>query len=425
MSNRIILDEYGSPLLWSDSQRSLELLKQESRRWKRSLGVAREPFAVTFVRGRGYFVRAQGVAGFVQVGTTTVEVRPKFLEAAAPESWRRALWEILSAVEARPVFGGDAPAEIGPALDFPDLLGWVVSRSLSDASLLGVPRGYAEARDDLPVLRGRLDLGRVSTMLTRPDRLPCIYDVFVQDTPLTRLLKWTSKTLSALVRSAELARNLADLWLSMGAVADEPPGTIEADRLRLPGGYSHLGPAVRVGQLLLRRESLVHGGRDETAPSFLWNSAVVYERFVKHLLRRLCRQHGSLHFTDAALALGHTCEQKLPLLTYPDARLVNAQGRTRVLVDAKYKVWSGRKPSSSDLYQVLAGGRAAHCSRVYLAYPKQRERPLAPAKWTINHPGRPASVTAVFIDLERMATRDGERRLVDALSDTLELVAAS
>jgi 5-methylcytosine-specific restriction endonuclease McrBC regulatory subunit McrC len=299
----------------------------------------------------------------------------------------------------------------------------VVTRSLSDASLLGLPRGYAERRDDLAVLRGRLDLGRVSTMLMRPDRLPCVFDVLVEDTPLTRLLKWTSKSLSGLVRSTDLARTLSDLWLSMGAISDDPPGIIEADRLRLPGGYLYLAPAVRVGQLLLRRESLIHGGRDETAPSFLWNSAVVYERFVKHLLRRLCRQHGSLHFTDAALALGRTSKQELPLLTYPDARLINAQGQTRVLVDAKYKVWSGRKPSSSDVYQVLAGGRAAHCGRVYLAYPKQRERSLAPVTWTMDHPGQPASVTALFIDLEQMAMRDGERRLVDSLSEALALVA--
>jgi hypothetical protein len=119
MSRRIVLEEYGRPHLWSEGERSLDLLKQESRRWKRALGLAREPFAVTSVPGRGHFVRAQGVAGFVQADAATVEVRPKFLEAAAAEAWRRALWEILSAVEARPIFGADAPAAIGPTLGFP------------------------------------------------------------------------------------------------------------------------------------------------------------------------------------------------------------------------------------------------------------------------------------------------------------------
>lgn len=76
----------------------------------------------------------------------------------------------------------------------------------------GLPRLYHQCEDDLPALRGRLDVVRQLTRnAVRPDRLACRYDQLDADTPLMRIMATACTFLSRFARSAATRRTLVEL----------------------------------------------------------------------------------------------------------------------------------------------------------------------------------------------------------------------
>lgn len=420
---RLRLTEYGQPVPWMGTDADLERLRGEALRWKGVLGLADSPIAIEYLGGHRHTVRAEGITGFLQVGQTAVEIRPKFLVGGDEADWRRALWVILAAVEEHPAVGELTPATRTDAESLPDLLGWLLVESLQQGHALGFPRGYVEHGSSVDVLRGRLDVNRIAEMLITPYSLPCVYDVYDEDVAVNRLFRWAALMLSNMARSPYLSRRLGDAAAIIGHTADTPPGIIEAEHLSLPATYRHLAPALQVARMLLRRESLLHVWGQEQAASFLWNSADIFERLVKHLLRQLCRRAGGLRLDDRgqtlAMPMPAGVETPAAILTYPDARL-HAGGRTRLVLDAKYKtLGAGGRPSNEDIYQVMAAGRLNACDEVYLLYPSPSGERRPPLRWSLLGAGRPRRVTALFIDLLEMGRPAGEQRLGQTLADDL------
>ncbi|GEM_PF-1098440 len=417
---RLRLTEYGQPVPWLGTDADLERLGGEALRWRSVLGLAGSPIAIEYLGGHRHTVRAEGVTGFLQVGRTAVEIRPKFLAGGDEADWRRALWAILAVVEERPRVGELTLATRTDAESLPDLLGWVLVESLEQGHALGFPRGYVEHSSSVDVLRGRLEVNRIAEMLVTPYSLPCVYDVYDEDVAVNRLFRWAALILGGLARSPFLSRRLGDAAAAIGHAADTPPGIIEAEHISLPATYRHLEPALHVARMLLRRESLLHVWGQEQAVSFLWNSADIFERFVNYLLLQLCGRTVGVRLDDRGQTLAMPISSGVTtppaILTYPDARL-RAGGRTRLVLDAKYKtLGTGGRPSNEDIYQVMAAGRVNACDEVYLLYPSPSGARLAPLRWSLLGAGQPRRVTALFIDLLEMGRPAGEERLGQALA---------
>ena len=409
------LTEYGAMVPWPQG-RPLAELKRESARWKELLGLRETPFEVQR-RGSQFWIRARGVTGFIAVGDLKIEIAPKFLAHSANHRWQSALWRILSLLDDELPTDFDVTA--GQSDDsLPDLMGRVLLHSLRAGRLQGWPRGYSERRESLPVYRGRLDLARISELVIAPYALPCIFDVYDEDTPLGRLLKWAAHALAETVESSVLARALEDEFNALGEVSNHPPGLIEAENLRLPFQFAYLEPALGVARLLLRCQSLEHREEEEAAPGFLWKSADVFERFVRFLLERVClRQNWQL--TNPVQRLARAQTRATPhLITIPDY-LISARGRVIVALDAKYKTGS---PKSSDVYQVMAAGRINSCAQVGLIYPAFN-RKTPDRAWIIRGAGNPHQLSALFVDLLQMNQADGGDILTRALTQRLVRLA--
>jgi len=413
------LIEYGEPVKVTWGNDLLDALRVESRRWKGILGLSDEPFLIQYVGQDKHSIKAQGVTGFIQVGPLSIEVQPKFLASTMQPTWRRALWQILTAVEEQPEIGALTRAGIVQKEEsFSDLLGWILLDSLRRGRLEGFPRGYVETRDSLPVFRGSLDLGRVSELITRPYLVPCVYDVFCEDTPTNRLFRWSANYLSHLVRSAQLSRMLSDEAAAFVEVGSLPPGVVEAEHITLPVQYQHLSPALQVARLLLRRQSLQHQQDEYHAPSFLWKSSDVFEKFVGYLLYQLFDSHQVLYVDSPAQVLAYG--EKNKIFTYPDYRVRDVK-RTHMVLDAKYKVWRkrARQPLAEDVYQMMAAGRVNNCGDVYLVYPCLTAGRKLPLTWRVRGEGQPLKVTALFIDLLEMGGASGEETLLNALKEDI------
>jgi len=419
----IELVEYGKGVRYGKTDLPLENIRKESVRWKQILGLRELPISVEYAGPDAYTLRAQGVAGALQIGDCSVEVRPKFLDAASSAPWKRALFHILAIIDSL------LPSVSGPSLgataeaSFPDFIGSVLSSSMSLAQAEGYVRGYTETEGLLPVLRGRLDANKFGTFLFSPHQIPCIYDEYGEDIPLNRLLRWAAIQLASQVRSGQLSQRLTEAANFLGDVSGLPPGLMEAEGLTLPVQFGYLQPALDAARILLRQQALHYQTGDLEGTSFLWKSFDVFERFIRRLLSVVSSSVSGWELDKPALTLASPREGTAgSLLTIPDYRL-RRSGRVAAILDAKYKTWpKGSTPDVSNVYQVMASGRLQECPHVCLIYPKSSNAPDRPKTWKLRGGGNPVFVHAIFVDLMAMASTFGEKELVGKLDADLRQV---
>ena len=71
-----------------------------------------------------------------------------------------------------------------------ELLIWLYCGKLADAVRQGMPRQYTDQEDDLPTLRGRLDVTRqFSTLAVSPQKLACRFDARSPDIALNQVMR--------------------------------------------------------------------------------------------------------------------------------------------------------------------------------------------------------------------------------------------
>ncbi len=398
------------------SQQEQVLLARQNRFWQSSLGLSRRPFA--YDDGK---LSAREVTGFVTLGSLAVEVAPKFLSPSIEreEHWRKSLWAILARVYRAPVLGSPTPGQVTAANHLPDLLGMVLLGSLDATKPSGRPMGYITEQNRLAHLQGRLDTARIMDFLTHPGQVPCEYDVYAEDVPTNRLLRWASEQLSSQVRSVKLAHELSEEALALKTVSAIPPSLAEAERITLPTHHASLQPAVTVGQLLLVGRGLQHGSGSQDLFGFLWKSAEVFERFAWYLIQRVIRRR----FVGLKIA-GHRVRLANPigqgtraLWTIPDVRL-EGKGRTLAVLDAKYKIWHSQ-PNSSDVYQVVTGAWLRNCGVAGLIYPSPTGKPKGVIRWRLLGSGNPTDLWALFINLTEVGDSSRERDLEDSIASDL------
>jgi McrBC 5-methylcytosine restriction system component len=424
-SSSVVLEEYGPAVTIERDLLDLDVLASWNEAWQRRLGVG-DALLVATPRGSSLLLEARGVTGFVAIGRLHIEIRPKFLAGMDPDGWRGALWHILARTERRPDLDLPTLAAETKLHSLPDLLGYILLASLRTARLQGLPRGYVERRSRLPFLRGQLDLSEVVAMAIRPDLIPCVYEEFEFDTPLNRILRWATLTLSQSVMSPKLAYELREELGAFSDVTHVLPSRLLVSRLTIPPQYRAVEPAFRVAKLLLSGRTLQHENELDTAPGFLWNSWQVFESFVKRLVQSVCLRKPEFSFTDSGLTIGTRADgESAPLLTYPDVRLLR-RNETVAVLDAKYKRWK-EKPARDNYYQVIAGGWRVGCKEIGLIYPSPGGSRKAPLEWNLFAPNSPTRLTAIFINLTEMGKRGGQRRLTEELEEDLAtlLVAAA
>lgn len=316
-------------------------------------------------------LKAGQTVGVLSVSGQTVEILPKI--DGENDAVREALIRMLAVALDVRIAAGELSKLDTQRRDLLELLARLFADRLLAAVRRGLPRRYIAHEDDLPVLRGRLNVTRqVTHLAVRPDRLACRYDELSEDTPLNRVLKAAVTRLARLVRAPANVRSLAELAARFEAVSDSPHPLREPVRLDRTNTAFH--DLHRLARLFLNDEwqSTASGAADGFALLFPMNE--LFEKFVGRCLKRaLARgavrlQPGGRHaLTDA---------DGSPLFAIRPDAVFDAPDRT-IVFDTK---WKNLKPDKKDLgvaqgdvYQMLAYARAYDAARVILLYPYRKE----------------------------------------------------
>lgn len=413
------LEENGPPGQLSLTPEEVARVRAASARWRQRLKIRHEPLSLTSVGGSDYELSANGVAGFVRLGSLNIEIAPKFLPvASAGSGWRDALWRLLLFGEGLEYLGPRASGTSSANAGLADLLAEVLLNSVAAASVRGYPLGYTSEKQTSQFMRGRLDQSRLQVLVPFRGVVPVVTRRLTRDIPINRLLKWAATELARAVETPHRRKRLLAWTAGLPEVSDVPP---HVDRVSRPDRqHEHLSAAFDVAKTLLADRRGAFGDGELDLPGFLWDSEDLFERVVRRLFDVAGRPLGLVATKRAHhLLADHTSGNPRYTSTTPDVD-VHAAGVSRLLVDAKYKVL-GRDPLSDDVYQVLSGGRVTGVSRVALAYPSSGSG-LTVRDYEPVGLGATTDLSTLQLGLEAFATRSGIIHLQEEVRDWMRVV---
>ncbi|NOK06669.1 MULTISPECIES: McrC family protein [Myxococcus] len=404
--------------------RELWRTQPEVERDARRLGMSN---ALRVMDGReGVSIKAQRYVGVARLGPLHVTVQPRL----APVD----LWYILQYGLGLEKLARPAPVDLLlPEASFADLIALELLGETKRLSRRGLRRGYISQEEWLSLPRGRLNLPRLEAamQLTRAS-LPCSHHTLSTDIPENRMVRAGLKLAADAAYSPALRAELARTERYWGEVC----GSMVLDAAclrRLEHGLTRLTAAYAP---ILRLVSLLHEGRgmsdsledlapgEERLPGFLWDMALLFERFVERFLRE--------HLRDAEVSRQRRIEGLYSVVRAPSgfsarAReprpdiLLEREGQVVAVLDTKYKDLDEGHLDRSSLYQMSVYA-VAHAPPdagatpvpVIVLYPKAGATPADELVYAFKHgrQGRQSHIIVRGIDWGQasLALRDPSRQ---------------
>ena len=370
---------------------------------------------------------AQNLVGVVAAGGTSCEILPKVDRHATGDapSLRRQLIGMLGVAHDLPIADGTATT-----LDTQNhtLLEVLIARFAAlahDAVRRGMPRAYVAHEEDLPALRGRLDVTRqFTTLAASPHRLSCRYDEFSDDIALNQVMKAAIQRLRRLARSYANQRSLAELALIYAEVADVPAAMLRWNRIVHDRTNARWQGLLRLAKLILGDQFQNTASGVAEGFALLFDMNVLFERYVARLLDPVAITAGvRLRAQGGRQPCLYPETGEKPLFeTEPDLRLLRGDGRVAMILDTKWKALTvDRKMGikEADVYQMMAYAQLYDCDALVLLYPHHAglTAPL-PARHRIARFDGSVRLTVASIDVT--SHRRARTGLADLLATTLD-----
>ncbi len=326
-------------------------------------------------------LRARGVVGVIAAQGCALEILPKVdvpggNDVETTGNIRRRLVHMLAVALDLKIDAGQVTALDCQRETLLEILIRLFSEKLVDAVRQGMPRRYVEHDDDLPTLRGRLNVTRQFTALAvEPSRLACRFDALTPDIALNRIMKAAVSRLSRIARTTDNQRRLRELAFAYADIADVPITALRWDEVTLDRTNARWRELLNLARLLLgeRFQTTSAGGSDGF--SLLFEMNTLFEEYVARMLKRaladtdlrVVSQGGRLYCLE-------TDDRRGLFQTRPDILIKRSDVVVQV-IDTKWKRIAARIDdpkqgvSQADVYQMMAYGRLYGCDKLMLLYP--------------------------------------------------------
>lgn len=320
-------------------------------------------------------LRTQQVVGVLTTPAATLEILPK-IDRLSDEGIRRNLVHMLARVLDIDVADAGLTNLSWQHEDLLEVLIRLFCDRLFEAVHRGLPRRYVGAEEDLPRLRGGLDVVRQFTVLAAaPQRLACRFDELSPDIALNQVMKAAVLRLSKLSRASSNQRRLAELGYAFADVSQVPISALRWDQIVLDRTNMSWRTLLELAQLLLgqRFQTTTSGAGQGFALLFEMNT--LFEEYIGRALQRALRPMGLDVRLQRPVSHALVSEGGQPrFATRPDV-VVFSGLEPLLIVDTKWKQLKGAFDdprfgvSQSDVYQMMAYSQVYRCPRVLLLYP--------------------------------------------------------
>jgi 5-methylcytosine-specific restriction enzyme subunit McrC len=334
-------------------------------------------------------IRACQVVGVVAADGCTLEILPK-IDASGEGDAVQAIGRIrknlvhMLAVALDMEIASGAVTNLGwQRENLLEILIGLFARKLADALRQGMPRHYIEQAEDLPTLRGRLDVTRqFTTLAASPQRLACRYDSLSPDIALNQIMKAAVSRLVRISRSDENQRHLRELAFVYAEITSVPVAALHWNSVVLDRTNTRWRELLNLAALLLGNRFQSTSDGMSSGFSLLFEMNTLFEEYIARMLKRaLAGSDLSVHAQGGRLyCLEDANRSTQRFMTKPDI-LVKRGASVELIIDTKWKRLSARIDdpkqgvSQADVYQMTAYGRLYQCPRLMLLYPHHAELP--------------------------------------------------
>ena len=311
-------------------------------------------------------LRARGVVGVIATRGCQLEILPKIEgagEGAVDNATLRHRLIHMLAVARDIRIDVRAITQLGAQRDtILELLIRLFCTKLADAVRQGIPQQYIDQEDDLPALRGRLDVTRqFSTLAISPQKLACRFDARSPDIALNQVMRAAIGKLARLARAPDNQRALRELNFAYADISEVPPASLRWDLIALDRTNTRWRELLSLAHLFLRDRHQQTSAGPIDGFGLLFEMNILFEEFVGRLLARALAGTG-LRVTAQGghrdcLFEGETGRFR----TRPDL-IVRRGSHIDIIIDTKWKPIKQiddpkRGVSQADVYQLMAYGR--------------------------------------------------------------------
>lgn len=373
-------------------------------RQARALVVACRGEALQFASDRE--IRAKEIVGIVVAAGVVVEILPKIDEVEGDASARLHLVRMLSEAGMLPISVAAAEALDWRRVTLLEAVCRAFVDSLEDAARRGLARRYVAQDEDLPKLRGRIDLARqYGRLAAAPQLLACRFDEFSVDTPLNRALKCALDLCTRLSASGETRRRAGRCGGWLDDVTPLPADRIDWSVVRVDRTSQRFGALVQLARLLLTGLRQTTSAGSDRGFCLLFDMNLLFEQFIgRHVARafpgRVRLQGPHRH------ALSEAPSGRPAFLTIPDIVHTATDG-TCTVIDTKWKRLKAEHHAldvgQADVYQMMAYAQVYRASHMVLLYPMHSGLAAAPLPRRFMLPDGQATLEVRTIALENLS----------------------
>lgn len=324
-------------------------------------------------KGCNYFtLTSKGIklteyVGVIQVGSLVIEVLPKADKAGDSGMWPKTLIEMIRKSDP---FDLRSPGNAELTIRTNSILHLYFEIFLSEAENLlhkGLVKKYKKTEGNLFALKGSLDFAKnIQLNITNQERFYVNYDSFSVDNVLNKIILKTVKLLSRINTNPLLQRRIGSLLLNFPELQDIKVTEGLFDNIVYGRKTEPYKRAISIAEMLLLQyhPDLKNGRNDVLALMFDMN--LLWEKFVYKSLVK--------HWTDVksircqAVRSFWKSENGDSVNLKPDI-VVSLDGDKKIVIDTKWKILSGTKPSSDDLQQMYAYSKYHGNAITMLVYP--------------------------------------------------------
>lgn len=328
-------------------------------------------------------LKARGVVGVLAVPGCTLEILPK-IDVGQKEGSAQETREIRKRLVHMLAVALDLKIETGRMTDLDwqretllEILIRIFCDKLTEAVRRGMPRRYTFHEDDLPTLRGSLNIPRQFTRhLANPGRLACRYDELSEDIALNRIMKATLGHLARMSRDAANVQRLRELAFLYADVADISIPALRWEDVVIDRTNRPWRELFSMAQLFLRNRYQTTSAGSGQGSALLFEMNALFEEYIGRLVSRaLAGSEFRVTLQGGRLFCLTTLDDERPVFqTKPDILIWRA-GQVTHVIDTKWKKISARIDdpkqgvSQADIYQMMAYAHLYRAPRLTLLYP--------------------------------------------------------
>lgn len=343
---------------------------------ERKLGIGSGEGASVLVRTHKELCARQ-VVGVLAVPGVELEILPK-IDRLGEDGVRGVLIHMVAHAWDLPIADGEAALFSRQEKTLLEILIRLFCDRLFKAVHRGLSRRYMDHEDDLPSLRGRINVQRqFTTNVITPNRLACAFSELSSDIALNQVLKGTVVELAKWSRSTKNRRLLLELELAFADVSSLPRDRLPWGRVHLDRTDARYRELFDLARALMNRRWQTSTTGDMGGTALMFEMNTLFETYVGRHMRAIGRSLGrsvTLQGPRNFILVDENGSRRFA--TKPDIVVSGPEGPQ--IIDTKWKrlesadVDAKRGVSQADVYQMLAYGQVYGAKRLTLLYPHHR-----------------------------------------------------